>query len=170
MADNNVGIRSTLSYLKCIEEHLLKYWSADNLRAFERSDGGKFPDNERLRYKVGKVWYRGQADDWPIIPKVYRHQYDEREMLLDTRRRASLIQGTPLWDDYVGWYFSLQHHGFPTRLVDWTESSLVGLYFAVADVFDYESSGRLSSFRPLVWLIHPNAEVDPIVWTKNWLV
>ncbi len=44
------------------------------------------------------------------------------------------------------WLFVMQHYGVPTRLLDWTESPLVGLYFAVHE--EPNANGALWAVLP----------------------
>jgi hypothetical protein len=43
----------------------------------------------------------------------------------------------------MGWLFLAQHYGLPTRLLDWSESPVIALYFAVANIMHDEDDGCL---------------------------
>jgi len=85
-------------------------------------------------------WFRGQGNiKWDLLPRLYRRGENslcEREMCRDFRLRATaFLESVPTHD--LEWLFIMQHHGMPTRLIDWTESHLCALYFAV---IDYQSA------------------------------
>ena len=48
------------------------------------------------------------------------------------------------------WMFLMQHYGVPTRLLDWSESPLVALYFVV-----YDRNARLMSKDGTLWVLFP---------------
>lgn len=93
------------------------------------------------------LFFRGQASaEWKLVPKLYRCEdgqtdqrtenkkirtEDDENRELFATRAANLSDVRPVndWD----WYFVMQHYGAPTRLLDWTEGALLGLYFAIRD-------------------------------------
>lgn len=92
-------------------------------------------------------WYRGQDDfSWPLTPSIYRNDIGlylrEREMLRDFRLSADIIikQNFSGITHQLEWIFLMQHYGLPTRLLDWTESSLIALYFAVRNYTNTQDS------------------------------
>jgi len=96
-------------------------------------------------------WFRGQSNsEWSLVPKFYRtcdrSRGTEDEIREEfTQRGPAFCQNPPSgdWD----WYFLMQHHGAPTRLLDWTDGALIALYFAVRD-----SQGLTNG---AVWMLDP---------------
>lgn len=104
--------------------------------------------------------FRGHADtDWSLRPTLLRavervqlSESDtlelERKCLMEFKSQAhlhmapNLLSTTP---DTVSWWTLMQHHGAPTRMLDWCASIYVAAYFAVIE--HPESAGA-------VWLVH----------------
>lgn len=86
-------------------------------------------------YGFEKMWFRGIADEsYGLEPSLYRRGDNvviEKQLLNRFRTRA-----LPFIDDKAEktdweWLFIMQHYGVPTRLLDWSESALLGLAFAL---------------------------------------
>jgi hypothetical protein len=108
-------------------------------------------------------WFRGHVDAaWSLVPGLYRmseirgvgaEYYSERELLETFKLRApTYLQRLPRSD--WEWLFVMQHYGLPTRLLDWTESALVALHFAVAD-HDGAAAAAVWAINP--WWINKQA-------------
>lgn len=84
---------------------------------------------------AGLTWYRGQERaSWQLLPGITRPgNAIAAELTTIKRFKQSAAQYLPIrpHDDWE-WIFLMQHHRAPTRLLDWSENSIVGLYFATS--------------------------------------
>lgn len=109
---------------------------------------------------VCKLWFRGQQrKHWELVPSLVRIGGLDRETEDDIReefatRAPALSRFEPLPTNDWDLYFLMQHYGAPTRLLDWTDSSSIALYFAVRD-----NPGHYDS---AVWMLDP--------YELNWRV
>src|ERR1700678_359316 len=94
----------------------------------------------------GYVW-RGQRDaTWDLVSSLersftvskvsYSQRGDREQQALSYFRAhaAGYLDWTPPENDMVSWLVTMQHYGCPTRLLDWTESPFVAVYFAYCDM------------------------------------
>ena len=125
----------------------------------------------KLDFKNGEeCFYRGHANStWSLAPSLLRKKFkDDKERFwtesalfyeFSTRAKQLHQQNLDDWDMLI----YMRHHGVPTRLIDWTETLGVALYFAV---LDYNTNNNTN---PCIWLLNPYA-LNAISWGGRDLV
>lgn len=85
------------------------------------------------------IFFRGQGSDYPLLPSVarLRPKRDDLDLLSVEQKLFRAFQRRSLpflemrpenpWD----WLAVAQHHGLPTRLLDWSVNALSAVWFAV---------------------------------------
>lgn len=101
------------------------------------------------------LFFRGHWNvSWKLKPNISRYVYKNEEQLsilenmaffdYKTKSGALMKENCSSWDIA----FSMQHHGLPTRLLDWSENFSVALYFALKGTIKTDSDC-------CVWILNP---------------
>lgn len=125
---------------------------------------------ERYQNSREEVWYRGiNNEKYELLPTLARTSGNVSEEELDQIEKGIAVtfsqRSPPFIDrDLSGpWrsLFYMQHYGVPTRLLDWSESPFVALYFALSNV------KRKADGQPMadvaLWMC------DPVKWNRKAL-
>lgn len=113
------------------------------------------------------AWYRGVGKaKHDLVPSLFRHPTKKDVDSLHKLERdlaATFSQRSPpfvpqSFDDEWERMFYMQHYGIPTRLLDWSESPFVAMYFALTSCKRDDANNVTDPVS--IWML------DPSEWNK----
>lgn len=133
----------------------------ENWSDFKASFADYLPGRDRSDHIIGRYIYRGQASaNWQLASAFDRYCIErdvpDAQIQYETWMRwyAAELKASHS-ESYPHGSFELialaQHHGLPTRLMDWSWSPYVAAFFAFEEAF-WNSS--LKEMEPTIWAIN----------------
>ncbi len=119
------------------------------------------------------LWFRGQSNaEYSLIPSLFRTKafakkkeqagnYTKLHYAEDIRTQHYIAKNFHLLNkepsSRVEWLEVMQHHQIYTRVLDWSESSMHSLLFALEPFFDESKykEGERKKCVPCVWVLNP---------------
>ena len=101
--------------------------------------------------------YRGMPNkDFELVTSLRRNcknkQYELEKSILRNFTKYATIEDSELQESVWRQLIIGQHHGLPTRLLDWTYSPLIGLHFATSG----ENLSQMEEHDAVIWKIDIN--------------
>jgi hypothetical protein len=129
--------------------------------------------NIRKQWKVPsrkELWFRAEDAKYSkthLQPGLYRPRDSgkrkstdnllelENDLYSEFRRCATQLSDVRARSDDWEWdsYFLMQHHGVPTRLLDWSDGALIALHFSIIDKPRPPKSGSIVFILDPYWLL-----------------
>ncbi len=99
-----------------------------------------------MRYRADMI-YRGVGDDsYSMFPKLNRycgHDLSLEDNLIRSFKKYGYSELSQYGDTFWQVLTIAQHHGLPTRLLDWSYSPLVAAHFATDEIEKYDCDGAV---------------------------
>lgn len=109
---------------------------------------------KRKPRSITRVWFRGLTNiHFHQVPTFHREgrKIEGEIYLMNLFKQNSHELLSQIPDSEWEWMFLMRHHNLPSRLLDWTENPLVGLYFAVRP----EKNDATSASDGVLWCLLP---------------
>ena len=133
-----------------------------------------------------ELWFRAESvehHETRLQPGLYRPRFDkkrksvkdllalENDLYEEFGRCATQLADLKLDDDDWDPYFLMQHHGVPTRILDWTDGASIALHFAVRAKSEPVTSSSVIYALDAWWLVkylerHPDRKNTISRWKK----
>jgi hypothetical protein len=145
---STIGVRSLGQYLSAVKA-IRKRWKIP--KYFELWFRAEDASHRKTHLQPG-IYRQRESGFRKSVDKLLEIESDLYDEFGRCATQLSLTDVTIIDDEWSS-YFLMQHHGAPTRLLDWTDGALIALHFAVRDKKLPPKSGSIIYVLDPHWLV-----------------